>query len=132
MLNLFRNIIEKGTKTNKEPVEFHFEGEIKFVLKIKDLIIGYLSIEQEQWTFKYSNEFKEQSKYARLTGFSDLDKIYKADVLWPFFKIRIPGLKQPMIRDILKEENLDEANEAVLLKRFGKKTMSNPYILESI
>jgi len=114
-----------------KPVEFEFKGQIKFALKIKDLIIGLLLVENGQWTFRYSEEFRAQSKYARLTGFSDLNKIYKAEVLWPFFKIRIPELKQPMIKDIIKAENLDQKNEAVLLKRFGEKSMSNPYILEA-
>ena len=130
MLNLFKKIIRKGGTTSLKPVEFNFEGQIKFVLKIKLLVIGYLSIENGLWHFIYSEEFKNQDKYARLTGFSDLNKTYKAEVLWPFFKIRIPGLKQPMIRDIIEAENLDSKNEAVLLKRFGKESMANPYILE--
>lgn len=131
MFNLFKRLISKGDSENLEPVEFEFAGQILFTLKIKNLTIGYLSVENELWNFKYSEEFKEQTKYARLTGFSDLEKTYSAKILWPFFKIRIPGLKQPMIRDIIESENLDAKNEAVLLKRFGKKTMSNPYILES-
>lgn len=130
MLNLFKKLITKEDNTNLDPVEFEFAGEIRFTLKIKDLIIGYLSVEEGLWNFKYSDEFKDQTKYARLTGFSDLNKIYKAKVLWPFFKIRIPGLKQPMIKDIIASEKLDAQNEAVLLRRFGKKSMANPYILE--
>jgi len=132
MLNLLKRLIYKGDTESLKPVEFEFTCEIRFTLKIKNLIIGYLSVENELWNFRYSDEFKKQSKYARLTGFSDLEKIYKTDVLWPFFKIRIPGLKQPMIMDIIESENLDAKNEAVLLKRFGKKTMSNPYILDSV
>lgn len=130
MLDIFKNILNKGNSTKAKPVEFDFEGEIKFTLRIEDLTIGALSIEDSQWVFRYSEEFKIQEKYERLTGFSDLDKTYRADVLWPFFKIRIPGLKQPMIRDIIRDENLDEANEAALLQRFGRESMSNPYILE--
>lgn len=130
MFDLFRKIIRKGDSTNLKPIEIEFTGQIKFVLKIKQLEIGHLSVEDGLWNYRYSEEFKNQDKYARLTGFSDLNKIYKAEVLWPFFKIRIPGLKQPMIRDIIEAENLDSKNEAVLLKRFGKKSMANPYILE--
>ena len=130
MFNIFRNIIKKEKNPDIKPIEIEYEGEIKFVLRIKNLEIAQLSIEDNFWVFKYSEEFKNQNKYARLTGFSDLDKIYKAEVLWPFFKIRIPGLKQPMIRDIIEAEKLDDSNEAVLLRRFGKLSMSNPYILE--
>lgn len=127
MLERLKNIIKKEEITNS----LDFEEEIKFVLKIDDLIIGYLTIEENKWVFKYSEEFKAQEKYARLTGFSDLSKIYTADELWPFFKIRIPGLKQPRIQDIIKKEQLDIGNEAQLLERFGERSMSNPYILES-
>ena len=129
--NLIKSFFKKGKDQNLKPIEFEFDGEIKFTLKIKNLKIGQLSIEKGLWVFVYSEEFKKQEKYDRLTGFSDLNKKYQAKMLWPFFKIRIPGLKQPMIRDIIEAENLDESNEAVLLKRFGKLTMSNPYILES-
>jgi hypothetical protein len=70
--------------------------------------------------------------YAALTGFSDLHKVYKSQDLWPFFFIRIPWLKQLMIREIIKSEKIDGSNEAVLLRRFGSKSMSNPYILEPV
>jgi len=131
MFNLFKKILNKGEITNTSSVEFEVNGNIEFTLKIKELHIGYLTIEEGLWIFRYSEAFKTQTKYARLTGYSDLDKVYKTEELWPFFKIRIPGLKQPMIKDIIKAENLDETNEVQLLKRFGTKSMSNPYILES-
>ena len=117
-------------KDNEHPISFEFDGVIKFNLKINDLIIGYLKIEDQTWTFKYSEEFKSQETYRRLAGFSDLNKTYESKELWPFFKIRIPGLKQPMIKEILEKENLGNSSEAILLKRFGRKSMSNPYILE--
>lgn len=37
-----------------------------------------------------------------------------------------------MIIEIIEAEKLDPKNEAILLRRFGKKTMSNPYILEKV
>jgi len=132
MLALLKRLINKGEYKSIKPAEFDFNDDIKFTLKIADLNIGYLSVENDLWIFMYSKEFKNQNQYARLTGFSDLNKVYKSDELWPFFKIRIPGLKQPMIRDIIKSEQLDGSNEAVLLRRFGWKSMSNPYLLESV
>ena len=103
----------------------------RFTLKIDDIIVGHLQIEDGLWKFNYSDEFKNQNEYRRLTGFSDLNKVYSSEELWPFFKVRIPGLKQPMIQEILEKENLDKSNEAALLKRFGNRTMTNPYILEA-
>lgn len=117
-------------KNKDNEVSLNFKGEIKFTLSIKELIIGTLFIEENLWKFSYSEEFKEQTKFRKLAGFSDLNKVYESRILWPFFKIRIPGLKQPMIIEIIEQENLDKDNEAALLQRFGRKVVSNPYILE--
>jgi hypothetical protein len=38
-------------------------------------------------------------------------------------------LGQPRIREIIKAEQLDINNEAQLLRRFGRKTIANPYEL---
>lgn len=102
----------------------------KFTLKIDNLVIGYLSAKNGQWEFAYSEEFKNQDKYYRIVGFSDINKVYKSDVLWPFFKIRIPGLKQPFVKEIIAKEKISDTNEFELLKRFGRNIISNPYILE--
>lgn len=112
------------------PLTFEFNGNISFTLKIDDVLVGTLSLKDKLWLFQYSEEFKTQEEYRRLAGFSDLNKVYSSEVLWPFFKIRIPGLKQPMVKEILERENLNSLDEAQLLKRFGKISMSNPYILE--
>lgn len=128
MKDFIKNLFRKDP--NDHQISFEFDGTIKFNLKIEDLIIGILKIENQTWSFNYSEEFKSQDKYRRLAGFSDLSKIYTSEELWPFFKIRIPGLKQPMIKEILEKEKLNNSHEAVLLKRFGRISMSNPYILE--
>lgn len=87
-----------------------------------------MSCKDGEWTFKYSDEFKIQNEYHKIIGFPELDEEYKSNDLWPFFRIRIPGLKQPAIREIIEKENI-QTNEFELLKRFGKKTISNPYEL---
>jgi len=106
------------------------DEHVIFKLLIDDLIVGELKCEEGIWIFKYSDDFKKQSgEYKRIIGFPDLNKEYRSDTLWPFFRIRIPGLKQPAIQEILIKEHIDKENEAALLKRFGKKTIANPYIL---
>lgn len=107
------------------------EGEKDtFVLKVDDIDLGVLQCDGGEWIFHYTDEFKKhQDEYSRIIGFSDLDKEYRSPVLWPFFRIRIPGLKQPAVQEILKKENIDEHNEAALLRRFGKETIANPYEL---
>ena len=102
----------------------------KFILKVNDLDLGILQCENGEWIFHYTEEFKKhQDEYTRIVGFSDLDKEYKSTSLWPFFTIRIPGLKQSAVQEILKAENIDAGNEAALLRRFGRRTIANPYEL---
>ncbi len=102
------------------------EKEI-FFLKLDDIHVGILECKNGSWYFQYSDAFKQQEDLNKIPGFSDLNKIYTSESLWPFFQIRIPGLGQPAIKDIIKEEKLDFNNEAALLKRFGHKTISLPY-----
>ncbi|GAA4320894.1 HipA N-terminal domain-containing protein [Compostibacter hankyongensis] len=104
----------------------------QFLLNIDDIQVGTLYCENGEWCFKYSEDFKEHPDYNRIVGFPDLNKTYKSEELWPFFQIRIPGLKQPAIREILEKEKIDKENEVELLKRFGKKTISNPYELVTV
>lgn len=104
-----------------------------FNLKVDNLIIGTLHYKDGMWEFKYSDEFKKQSHiYNLITGFPNLNKVYKSESLWPFFLTRIPGLKQPAVIEILNRENIDKNNECQLLKRFGKKSINNPYELELV
>lgn len=101
-----------------------------FHLKVDGFVLGILKCEKGLWHFKYTDEFKSKAdKYNRIIGFPDLSKEYISESLWPFFRIRIPGLKQPVIQEIIQKEHLDIENEAELLKRFGERTIANPYIL---
>ncbi|MGF1560443.1 MAG: hypothetical protein ACFCUL_15255 [Flavobacteriaceae bacterium] len=131
MKEFFRSFFNKSSE-EKVVVTDSPKVDAKFVIKIDDLIIGTLNRKNNFWQFQYSDDFKNQQEYYRLVGFSDLNKVYQSEVLWPFFKIRIPGLKQPMIQEIIELDKLDVSDEAILLKRFGRRSISNPYILESI
>lgn len=118
-------------KSSYEPeVSNPNDEEATFLLKIKDLTIGILVWKDGVWTFQYSDEFKQDSQgYRPIIGFSKVDKVYKSEELWPFFKIRIPGLRQPAVREKLERENIDAGNEVALLRRFGERSISNPYFL---
>ena len=101
-----------------------------FILKVDDINLGILKHENGEWTFKYTQEFQNRSnEYNHIVGFPKLDKVYHSETLWPFFLIRIPGLKQPAVQEIIRKENIDKDNEVQLLKRFGLKTIANPYEL---
>ena len=131
MLNVFKRLFAKNT----EQAEAHLpENEnATFELKVDDIVIGILHCDHGTWEFKYTEDFKKHSEeYNRIIGFSDLNKVYRNEVLWPFFQTRIPGLKQPAVQEILEKEKINETNEVELLKRFGKKTISNPYELQLV
>ncbi len=128
-------MIEKLFKYLKKHSEGHEELETpadidaEFELKYKALTIGYLELHDGVWKFSYSKEFKEQDDLRPIAQFPDKNKIYKREELWPFFLIRIPGLNQPEIQNVIESEDIDQTNEVELLERFGKKTISNPYEL---
>lgn len=130
MLRKFINLFSKIGDDDEVQIQLPKDEYAKFILRVDDLRIGILHCEKGEWHFKYTDEFKEHSnEYNRIVGFPDLNKIYTSETLWPFFQIRIPGLKQPAIQEILKKENIDKDNEVALLKRFGHKSISNPYEL---
>jgi HipA-like protein len=104
---------------------------VVFTLKIDHVEVGKLRCENGVWEFTYSDKFKNEHypHYKRIAGFPEINKVYKKETLWPFFLVRIPGLKQPAIKEIIEKEKIDTENEAALLKRFGQKSISNPYEL---
>jgi HipA-like protein len=104
----------------------------RFVLMYKGLHIGTLELKQGLWTFQYSEPFRQQTtvkKIRPLLNFPKTEHLYQSDELWPFFTTRIPGLSQPQIQAILKREAIDATNTVSLLQRFGRVTISNPFLL---
>lgn len=116
------------------------DQEVAFMVMLDGQHIGTLELKQSRWYFSYSHFFKQQYEKAKsnpqkadfpapLFGFPDVDKPYDSDILWPFFAGRIPGLKQPEVKEILEREHIDKDDLVALLTRFGKKTISNPFEL---
>ncbi|MEX1122932.1 MAG: HipA N-terminal domain-containing protein [Balneolales bacterium] len=106
------------------------EGEYAhFTVFYKNLVIGTLELMDGQWCFAYSNAFKNQEQIPPLPDFPDEDVVYTAKELWPFFIIRIPSLKQPKVQKIISNEDIDSTSQVELLKRFGQKSISNPFQL---
>src|SRR5437868_11507253 len=91
--------------------------------------VGTLRLHDRVWTFEYAPEFKSQSELQPLIDFPDLDKIYESQFLWPFFSARIPSVAQPEIRQLIETERLDEHSDVQLLRRFGERTIANPFVL---
>ena len=101
----------------------------RFSLTYNDLLIGTLSVKDGVWRFQYSDEFKRSDILRPLVEFPDVDKIYESDELWQFFVSRIPSTEQAEVEAILKRENIAEDDAIGLLKRFGTRTINNPFKL---
>lgn len=136
---MFQRVIEAGKRHLKklivrnegnESVETPTDETALFVLEYEDLTVGYLKLEEGVWHFEYAPDFKGQTEVKPLLGFTDVDKHYTSKELWPFFALRIPSLQQPSIQEIIMREHLDRNNEVALLRRFGGKTVANPFRLE--
>lgn len=119
--------ILKYFKSDEGQENFYTPTDVETVFKLtyRSLQIGALSLKAGEWSFKYSEDFKNQDKIKPLLDFPDVNKVYTSEELYPFFIQRIPGVGQ----NIRKSENL---NEVDLLKKFGKQTISNPFILQAV
>lgn len=99
----------------------------EFDLKYRELIIGTLQYQNGQWTFAYSEAFKNQNQIQNIVDFPNKDKVYQSSMLFPFFSSRIPSLQRLKIQKAIPENfTMDEVG---LLKMFGKQSIANPYQL---
>ena len=102
---------------------------VTFVLMFRDLEIGRLRFEGDQWHFAYSDAFRAQHELQCLTNFPDPDRNYQGADLWPFFAQRIPSLQQPAVQRFMRQHDLTEVDESSLLRQFGRRTVANPFEL---
>lgn len=104
--------------------------QAEFLLFLGNLLVGKLSVIEGRWQFEYSEEFKLKADLRPLVEFPDLDKVYDNQELWQFFASRIPSMEQPDVEEVLENENIAEDDVVALLKRFGKRTITNPFELK--
>lgn len=102
----------------------------QFVLTYNKLVIGNLSINNGEWTFEYSEEFKKQNEVLPLSNFPDKNMVYSAKELWPFFASRIPSIAQLEGKFLIPDDEKHERNEVNLLRKYGQRTITNPFILQ--
>ena len=55
------------------------------------LVVGNLSINNGEWSFEYSEEFKNQSDILPLSNFPEKNMVYLSKELCPFFARWIPS-----------------------------------------
>lgn len=126
-----KNFWEKLFQNEEQPLQPATPRHVHAVFKLKyeDLSIGQLTYDDGKWMFEYSSEFRHQKEVQPLVDFPNPDKRYENNYLWPFFAHRIPGLGQPEVQRIIEKESLNPKNEVDLLKRFGKRSITNPFEL---
>ena len=98
-----------------------------FNISFGKLLVGTLLYSDGLWIFSYSDDFKNQNRVAPLANFPTKDREYSTRELWPFFTSRIPSNAQLQIDKDAPTEDL-----VSLLIRFGRKTVSNPYVLNPV
>ena len=101
-----------------------------FNLKYGDLLIGTLSVHDGIWSFEYSDEFRQHHLLRPIVGFPDVNISYQSSELWQFFVSRIPSPEREEVEEILKREHIKQDDAVSLLKRFGRRTVANPFHLE--
>lgn len=102
----------------------------EFQLFYGNLLVGTLSVIEGRWQFEYSDEFRQNADLRPLVEFPDLNKVYHNEELWQFFASRIPSTEQPDVETVLENEKIAEDDVVALLKRFGKRTITNPFELK--
>tara|TARA_R110001592_G_scaffold3347_1_gene18652 strand:+ start:6940 stop:7344 length:405 start_codon:yes stop_codon:yes gene_type:complete len=105
--------------------------EVEFKLYLPEIEVGKLSFKEGKWFFSYSDEFKKSGSYLPIADFPSLEKSYSNESLWPFFLSRIPSLSRSRIKNTVEKEAIDRTDLLEMLDRFGKQTITNPYLLES-
>ena len=126
---MLRTIWQKWFHGDEHSLHTPKDVSAHFVLRYHELPIGFLSLDSGKWQFRYSDEFRKRELLRPIVEFPDTGRIYESDELWPFFSMRIPSLKQFSIEEIVKKESIDSNDELQLLRRFGRKTVSNPFEL---
>ncbi|MEQ2007488.1 MAG: HipA N-terminal domain-containing protein [Limisphaerales bacterium] len=110
-----------------EPVQVH----VAFELTLGALRVGTLRREGEEWVFTYSDEFGRQRKIAPIVDFPMVGREYRSKELWPFFALRIPSVTQVHVQRFLRHQGRSEADAADMMRQFGRRSIANPFVLET-
>ena len=105
----------------------------------KKYVIGALCRDKEnnKYYLKLNEEYikkAEENGFVMATlPFSDVNRIYESDVLFPFFKVRIPKIErmdEDDLKELLEEFEMKEFDEFEFLKKTKGEVMIDNFILE--
>ncbi len=106
-------------------------SDAAFILKLDSLPMLMLVRKNGVWIAQYTDEFKAQNRVKPLVAFPNVEKTYTSQELWPFFAIRIPSIARPEVVRTVEQEELDYEDSAAMLRRFGGRSIADPFELES-
>lgn len=86
-------------------------------------LIGELSCEGGAFVFRYEPDYEGPP----ISAFPRKDRLYRSDVLWPFFEVRMPPTSRKDVQDVMK--NVDSGDPLAMLEALGGRSVTNPYEL---
>jgi HipA-like protein len=131
-MKLLKKLINLWQQEDMPILETPLHETNRFMLNYKKLPIGTLEINEGIWQFNYSEDFKNQHEILPLIDFPSTDRVYKSNILWPFFLSRIPSTNSPAVGEIVKKKKLNANNPVEMLSEFGRRTITNPFELTGI
>ena len=132
MIKAAFNLLEDLFKSEEQTSELQTPPQtvVKFLLSHPSTSIGELTLSDGVWTFRYTDEFKQQTKLTPIIDFFDVSKVYTSQYLFPYFSFRIPSVGRPQIKKVIEQKKIDSNNTVELLKHFGQRTIVNPFHLQ--
>lgn len=129
---MIKKIAEFLKQSNHKDLKVSTDQRVEFNLYLPEIEVGKLVYKEGEWFFSYSESFKNSKDFEPIPDFPEKEKSYSDETLWPFFLSRIPSISRSRIKNTVEKENLDKTDILIMLDRFGKKTITNPYILETL
>lgn len=105
----------------------------------KKYVIGALCRDKEnnKYYFKLSEDYLNKAKDAgfvtAILPFSDVNRIYESDILFPIFRVRVPNINNfddEELEDLLEEIGLEEFDEFEFLRKTKGELATDYFILE--
>jgi HipA-like protein len=93
------------------------------------ITVGHLTYDDGVWSFFYDDAFKQHKDLRPLDGFPDIDRVYRSQLLFPFFAVRIPDRGRADVEARLAKEAIAEPDAVDLLRIFGRRIVSSPGLL---
>ena len=122
---LFDHVKTWGTNVFHAPVETSRNQTLEVYRQLAgdSSLVGRLSCEEGQFVFRYDANYRGKP----ISAFPDIIHVYRSEILWPFFAIRIPPLDREDMRREIASRSLREDQIIEMLGSVAKVSITNPY-----